>query len=129
LTFIGTNLTFLPMHSLGLHGMPRRIALYDPQFESLNKLCTYGAMILGFSVVPFFINMVWSWGWGPEAGRNPWRSLTLEWQTTSPPAIENFDEDPIVWAGPYDYGVDTQSFDDADLSVEEMLQEVGQEMN
>lgn len=129
LTFIGTNLTFLPMHYLGLQGMPRRVALYDPQFEDLNKLCTYGSMILDFSILPFFINIIWSWGWGEPAPRNPWRSLTLEWQTTSPPAIENFDEDPIVWAGPYDYGIDTQSVEDEDLTVDEMLAEVGKEMN
>jgi len=126
LTFIGTNLTFLPMHQLGLQGMPRRIAMYDPQFEALNQICTYGSMILGLSILPFLINMLWSWGWGPRAERNPWRSLTLEWQTTSPPAIENFEEAPIVWAGPYDYGIDTQA-DDAELTVEDMLAEVGSE--
>ncbi len=126
LTFIGTNLTFLPMHQLGLQGMPRRIAMYDPQFEFINQICTYGSMLLGLSVLPFLINMLWSWGWGPRAERNPWRSLTLEWQTTSPPAIENFEEDPIVWAGPYDYGIDTQA-DDDDSTVEDMLAEVGAE--
>lgn len=126
LTFIGTNLTFLPMHQLGLQGMPRRIAMYDPQFEALNQICTYGSMLLGFSILPFLLNMIWSWGWGPRAERNPWRSLTLEWQTTSPPAIENFEEAPIVWAGPYDYGIDTQA-DDAELTVEDMLAEVGAE--
>ncbi|WP_417158776.1 cytochrome c oxidase subunit I [Spirulina subsalsa] len=128
LTFIGTNLTFLPMHNLGLQGMPRRIAMYDPQFEFINKICTYGSMILGISILPFFFNMIWSWSQGTPAGRNPWRSLTLEWQTTSPPAIENFDEEPIVWAGPYDYGVDTQTFEADDPTVEEILAEVGQEM-
>ncbi len=126
LTFIGTNLTFLPMHQLGLQGMPRRIAMYDPQFEAINQICTYGSMLLGVSILPFLINAIWSWGWGPRAERNPWRSLTLEWQTSSPPAIENFDEDPILWAGPYDYGIDTQA-DDAELTVEDMLAEVGAE--
>ncbi len=126
LTFIGTNLTFLPMHQLGLQGMPRRIAMYDPQFEAINQICTYGSMLLGISILPFLINAIWSWGWGPRAERNPWRSLTLEWQTSSPPAIENFDEDPILWAGPYDYGIDTQA-DDAELTVEDMLAEVGAE--
>lgn len=128
LTFIGTNLTFLPMHSLGMHGMPRRVAMYDPQFEFLNKVCTYGSILLGISVLPFLVNMIWSWSQGAPAGRNPWRSLTLEWQTTSPPAIENFDEEPIVWAGPYDYGIDTQSFEPNEPTVAEMLAEVGQEM-
>jgi len=105
LTFIGTNLTFLPMHELGLKGMPRRVAMYDPQFVSLNQICTYGAILLGLSVIPFFINAIWSWSQGPVAGDNPWRALTLEWQTTSPPAIENFEGIPVISWGPYDYGM------------------------
>jgi len=105
LTFIGTNLTFLPMHELGLKGMPRRVAMYDPQFVSLNQICTYGAILLGLSVIPFFINAIWSWSQGPVAGDNPWRALTLEWQTTSPPAIENFEGIPAISWGPYDYGM------------------------
>lgn len=127
LTFIGTNLTFLPMHELGLQGMPRRIAMYDPKFESINHICTYGSMILGFSILPFIVNIIWSWSKGPIAGRNPWRSLTLEWQTTSPPAIENFEEEPIMWAGPYDYGVDTV-IEDEGQSVAEILATVKEEM-
>ncbi len=105
LTFIGTNLTFLPMHELGLKGMPRRVAMYDPQFVSLNQICTYGAILLGLSVIPFFVNAIWSWSQGPVAGDNPWRALTLEWQTTSPPAIENFEGIPVISWGPYDYGM------------------------
>ena len=123
LTFVGTNLTFLPMHELGLQGMPRRVAMYDPQFVTINQICTFGAFLLGFSVIPFTINLIWSWNRGAVAGRNPWRALTLEWQTTSPPAIENFEEEPILWAGPYDYGIDILSID-GDESVEEMLAEV-----
>jgi len=123
LTFIGTNLTFLPMHELGLQGMPRRIAMYDPQFVSLNQICTFGAFLLGFSVIPFYFNVIWSWIGGEVAPRNPWRALTLEWQTTSPPAIENFDEEPILWAGPYDFGIDTISAD-SDEDVDDMLAEV-----
>ena len=104
LTLIGTNLTFLPMHYLGLQGMPRRVAMYDPQFESLNHLCTFGSILLGLSVFPFFINMIWSWIYGPEAPGNPWRALTLEWTTTSPPIVENWEELPKVEYGPYEYG-------------------------
>ena len=105
LTFIGTNLTFFPMHLLGLQGMPRRVAMYDPQFTAVNQLVTYGGIILGLSLFPFLINVIWSWMAGKDAPNNPWQALTLEWQTTSPPAIENFDEDPIVTHGPYDYGI------------------------
>jgi cytochrome c oxidase subunit 1 len=104
LTFIGTNLTFLPMHKLGLQGMPRRVAMYDPQFTSLNQLCTIGAVLLGISVIPFALNAIYSWQKGELAGNNPWESLTLEWTTSSPPIIENWEVLPVVTHGPYDYG-------------------------
>ena len=52
--------------------------------------------------------------------------MTLEWQTASPPIIENFEEEPILWAGPYDYGIDQESID-GDESVEDMLAAVGAE--
>ncbi len=105
LTFIGTNLTFLPMHELGLQGMPRRVAMYDPQFISLNQLCTFGAVVLGLSVIPFIINIIWSWIYGPQAGDNPWNALTLEWTTSSPPPIENWEVLPVLTRGPYEYGM------------------------
>lgn len=126
LTFIGLNLTFLPHHELGLMGMNRRIALYDPQFQPLNQLSTYGAYLLAVSTFPFVINVFWSLFKGEKAGRNPWRAYTLEWQTASPPIIENFEEEPVLWAGPYDYGADEESLD-GDESVEEMIAEVGSE--
>ncbi|WP_088891407.1 cytochrome c oxidase subunit I [Leptolyngbya ohadii] len=105
LTFIGTNLTFAPMHILGLQGMPRRVAMYDPQFAYLNELCTIGAYVLAVSVIPFYINAIWSWTKGKPAGDNPWNALTLEWTTASPPAIENWEVLPVVTHGPYDYGM------------------------
>ncbi len=105
LTFIGSNLTFLPMHQLGLQGMPRRVAMYDPQFASINQLCTIGAFILAASVIPFTINVIWSWSRGAVAGDNPWRALTLEWTTSSPPLIENWEVLPVLTHGPYDYGL------------------------
>ena len=126
-TFIGFNMTFLPMHKLGLIGMNRRIALYDPQFQDLNIVCTVGSYILAVSTIPFVINIVWSWFKGPVAGRNPWNALTLEWLTSSPPPIENFDEEPILWSGPYEYGIDTE-FVDADQSVEDLLEEIKAEV-
>jgi cytochrome c oxidase subunit 1 len=105
MTFIGANLTFLPMHSLGMHGMPRRVAMYDPQFTALNQLCTFGAFMLAASLIPFIINAVWSWTRGPKAGDNPWNALTLEWTTASPPIIENWEVLPVVKHGPYEYGM------------------------
>ncbi|MEB3225333.1 MAG: cytochrome c oxidase subunit I [Synechococcus sp.] len=124
MTFIGFNLTFLPMHYLGLQGMNRRIALYDPQFQPLNELATIGSYILALSTFPFLISVIWGLLKGPAAGRNPWRALTLEWQTTSPPSIENFDEPPVLWAGPYEYGIDAELRDED--SIEEMLAEVAE---
>jgi cytochrome c oxidase subunit 1 len=123
LTFIGLNMTFLPMHELGLLGMNRRIALYDPQYQTLNVVCTIGSYILAVSTLPFIIAVIAALRKGEKAGNNPWRALTLEWQTTSPPAIENFDEEPVLWSGPYDYGIDTERFDE-NQSVEELLAEV-----
>lgn len=128
MTFIGFNITFLPMHPLGLQGMNRRVALYDPQFQTLNIICTVGSYILALSTFPFLINMIWSWLKGAPAPRNPWRALTLEWQTSSPPIIENFEEEPVLWAGPYDYGIDTESID-GDEDVEDMLATVTAEGN
>ncbi|MDX2213225.1 MAG: cytochrome c oxidase subunit I [Oculatellaceae cyanobacterium bins.114] len=104
LTFIGMNLTFMPMHELGLLGMNRRIAMYDPKFAGLNMICTVGSYILAVSTIPFLVNAVWSWLYGKKAGNNPWRALTLEWSTTSPPPIENFEVTPVLISGPYDYG-------------------------
>jgi cytochrome c oxidase subunit 1 len=70
--------------------------------------------------------VLWSLVKGEKASRNPWRALTLEWQTSSPPPIENFEEEPVLWAGPYDYGVDSEMLDE-DSSIEEMLAEVSAE--
>jgi cytochrome c oxidase subunit I len=126
LTFIGLNLTFMPMHELGLLGMNRRVALYDVEFQPLNVLCTVGAYIMAVSTIPFAINVIWSVFKGEKAGRNPWRALTLEWQTSSPPIIENFEEEPVLWSGPYDYGIDTE-IEEEEETVAEMLAEVGSE--
>jgi len=127
LTFVGLNLTFLPMHQLGLQGMNRRIAIYDPEFQFLNIICTAGSYILAVSTFPFIVNLILSVFKGKEAGANPWQALTLEWQTTSPPIIENFEEEPVLWSGPYDYGIDISEGDDQ--SVEELLSEVKADMS
>ncbi|MDX2097598.1 MAG: cytochrome c oxidase subunit I [Leptolyngbyaceae cyanobacterium bins.59] len=104
MNLVGFNLAFMPMHKLGLMGMNRRIAEYDPKYATLNLICSIGAYILAFSTIPFIVNAAWSWLAGPKAGDNPWQSLTLEWMTTSPPPVENFETDPVLAIGPYDYG-------------------------
>jgi cytochrome c oxidase subunit 1 len=105
LTFVGFNLTFFPMHWLGLQGMPRRVFDYVPKFADLNMFISIASFGLGASTAVFLYNVIVSWARGPIAESNPWRALTLEWQVSSPPPIFNFDEIPQVVGGPYEYGV------------------------
>jgi len=105
LTFVSFNVTFLPMHWLGLQGMPRRVADYEPRFGDLNMIISIGGFVLGASTLVFMYNVISSWARGPLAPANPWRALSLEWQVSSPPPIFNFDETPQVVGGPYEYGV------------------------
>jgi cytochrome c oxidase subunit I len=104
-TFVGFNATFFPMHIIGVQGMPRRVADYDPQFGDWNFAISIFSFILGASFLIFVYNMIVSWLRGPPAPGNPWRALTLEWQVSSPPPIFNFEEIPQVVGGPYEYGV------------------------
>jgi cytochrome c oxidase subunit I len=104
LTFVGFNITFFPMHWVGLQGMPRRVADYAPEFGNWNFVISIASFGLGASTVVFLYNMVVSWRRGPIAPANPWRALTLEWQVSSPPPIFNFDEIPQVVGSPYEYG-------------------------
>ncbi|NET40764.1 cytochrome c oxidase subunit I [Okeania sp. SIO2B3] len=104
LSFIGTNLNFLPMHPLGLQGMLRRVSSYAPEYEFWNLVASLGAFLLGMSTLPFILNIVSSWIQGKEAPANPWRAIGLEWMISSPPDVENFEEIPIIIAEPYGYG-------------------------
>jgi cytochrome c oxidase subunit 1 len=105
MTFIFFNLTFGPMHIIGIQGMPRRVAEYATRFADWNLFISVCSFILGISTLIFLYNMVASWRAGPRATANPWRALTLEWQVSSPPPIFNFDAVPTVVGGPYEYGV------------------------
>jgi cytochrome c oxidase subunit 1 len=105
MTFVGFNLTFFPMHLLGLEGMPRRVSDYAPKFAGMNMFISIASFALGASVLVFLYNMITSWRTGPLAGDNPWRAMTLEWQVSSPPPIFNFTEIPQVVGSPYEYGV------------------------
>jgi cytochrome c oxidase subunit 1 len=98
LFFTGVNLTFFPMHLLGLEGMPRRIYTYLPEtgWGPLNLVATIGAVTIALSVVLFLVNLVASLRVGAPAGDDPWEAPTLEWATSSPPAPYNFHLIPTV---------------------------------
>ena len=100
LQFIGFNLTFAPMHILGLNGMPRRIGAYDPGYgwNFWNLVSTAGSVIIALAIAVFIFNLVVSRKRGERAGNDPWDARTIEWLTTSPPPVHNFDIVPNVRA-------------------------------
>ena len=95
---VGFNLTFAPMHILGLNGMPRRTYRYDAGlgWDFWNLIATIGAFLIAASVVVFIYNLVKSKRSGAPAGNDPWDGRTLEWSISSPPPVHNFDEVPVV---------------------------------
>ena len=98
LTFIGFNITFFPMHIVGILGMPRRIYTYpaDQGWESYNVISTVGAVVIAVSVLVLIYNMYQSLRSGEPAGNNPWGGATLEWSIPSPPPHYNFATIPTV---------------------------------
>jgi len=98
LTFIGMNLTFFPMHLIGLLGMPRRIYTYGPELGvgALNLTSTIGALLIGVSVLVFIGNLLRTWKRGAIAPSDPWGGATLEWSIPSPPPVYNFSVIPTV---------------------------------
>jgi cytochrome c oxidase subunit 1 len=97
-TLIAMNLTFFPMHFVGLLGMPRRVYTYAPGmgFDMMNMMSTVGALMLAVSILVFVINAVRSWNGGKPAGSNPWGGASLEWAIPSPPPVYNFGSIPNV---------------------------------
>ena len=98
--FIGVNLTFLPMHFLGLSGMPRRIPDYPTAYAGWNMICSYGSYVTLISTL-FFFYVVYSTLTGNQrVSNNPWGndeySPTLEWLCGSPPAYHTFSEIPSI---------------------------------
>lgn len=98
LMFIGFNLAFFPMHLLGLDGMPRRIATYSGAngWETLNFISTVGAFLIAVSMIPFLTAVVAAFMRPRDAVNDPWGANTLEWWTSSPPPVHNFDSLPPI---------------------------------
>ena len=100
LFFIGMNLTFFPMHFLGVQGMPRRIYRYDADlgWETWNIVATFGSYLLGVGMLVFLYAVWKAYKSEPDAPDNPWDAPTLEWATSSPPPEHDFDVVPVVEA-------------------------------
>ena len=93
LMLVGFHVTFLIQHSIGLDGMPRRIYEYPDigHLELYNLISTIGSFILALGILVTVFNAVRSLKRGAVAGPDPWKANTLEWFTTSPPPVVNFD--------------------------------------
>jgi len=105
LVFLGFNVTFMTQFVLGSKGMPRRYYDYLEQFQPLNQMSTFGSWILGLGILIAFGSLLWSLRNGAKAPANPWGAAGLEWTMSSPPPLENFDGEPVIEHGPYDYDV------------------------
>jgi cytochrome c oxidase subunit 1 len=105
LMFISFNSTFLPLFALGMKGMPRRVSSYAPNLVGLNTWVSVSAFVLGFSMLIFLFNVVYSLIFVRErAAANPWRSKSMEWQVPTPVPVNNFEQIPVFDSDPYDYG-------------------------
>jgi len=100
LMLVGFNLTFFPMHILGLVGMPRRTYRYESGlgWETLNLIETVGAFVIALAVLTFLVNIIFTKKRGPIASADPWDGRSLEWSTSSPPPEYNFADIPLIEA-------------------------------
>jgi len=109
-TFVGVYCIFMPMHFVGLEGNVRRYSTFTDNFLipliPVHKFMTISALITGAAQFIFFFNLFWSMFKGKKAEQNPWEATSLEWTTASPPVWDNFGgKHPVVYHGPYEYGV------------------------
>ena len=104
--FVFFNLTFFPLFAAGFLDMPRRVSTYAPSLQGLNDFVSVSAFLLGFSMLIFLANLIWSFVFVRlPAVENPWASRGLEWQLPTPVPVENFERIPVITSGPYEYGV------------------------
>jgi cytochrome c oxidase subunit 1 len=103
IVFLGFNLTFFPQFLVGYLGMPRRYHTYAPEFQVYNVMSSAGASILAVGYLMPLVYLIWSMRYGKRAPANPWQAAGLEWQVSSPPIKENFEQTPIVTEEAYNY--------------------------
>ena len=103
LVFIGFNMTFGSQFIMGGQGMPRRYFNYLDQFQPIHAFSTYGSWVLGAGLFLTAIYLLASLKTGPLAPDNPWGGTTMEWESSSPPVVHNFEEQPVFEHEPYDY--------------------------
>ena len=106
LMFVAFNSTFLPLFIAGMEGQPRRVSQYAPHLQFINVWVSISAFVLGFSMLIFLVNVVYSLIFARiKAAANPWRSKSIEWQLPTPVPVHNFEQIPVFDSDPYDYGV------------------------
>ncbi|WP_413289727.1 cytochrome c oxidase subunit I [Bdellovibrio sp. HCB337] len=103
LIFVGFNVTFFPQFVLGAMGMPRRYFDYIPAYHSLNAISTVGSWLIAAGFLLSLYVIINGLLKGEKAPENPWGAKTLEWTVQSPPPHHNFDVEPVITAGPYEY--------------------------
>jgi cytochrome c oxidase subunit 1 len=105
LMFLAFNSTFLPLFALGMDGQPRRVSQYATNLQGLNVWVSISAFVLGFSMLIFIANTVYSMIFARvPAEQNPWRSKSIEWQIPHPVPVHNFEQIPVFDSDPYGYG-------------------------
>jgi cytochrome c oxidase subunit 1 len=107
LMFVAFNSTFAPLFAIGFMGQARRVVTYPKHLQFLNEWVSVSAFVLGFSMLIFLANFIWSLVIARvPAESNPWQSASLEWQVPTPVPVHNFDRIPVIDADPYPYGVE-----------------------
>lgn len=104
LVFIGFNVTFIPQFFMGLEGHPRRYYDYPEGFAVMHMISSMGAWANGLGYILTFVHLLWAAAKGPKAAENPWKSLSLEWRTATPPIPTNFETIPQFPDSIYAYG-------------------------